>query len=105
MSVVDDLKAARELIADPNHWTKGSFARDASGQTCSPTSEFAVCWCASGALRKVEGCQLDDLPVAWDYLSTCVPGGSVAAFNDGARLHAAVLKMYDKAIALAEQAF
>lgn len=46
------LKQARELLSDPKHWIKGTFARDDLGMECSPTAESAKCWCLFGAIRK-----------------------------------------------------
>jgi len=30
-------------------WTKGTWARNAAGRRCSPTSKHAIAWCAEGA--------------------------------------------------------
>jgi hypothetical protein len=41
----DVLVAARALIADPAHWTQGSYARDAAGHRVGENSAEATCWC------------------------------------------------------------
>jgi hypothetical protein len=46
------LQAALQLLADPDAWTEGAFARDAYGGACDPTSSLARRWCAEGALQK-----------------------------------------------------
>lgn len=49
MRTVDILRAAREKIARPEHWTKGMYARATDGEYAAPRSPRAVCWCALGA--------------------------------------------------------
>ena len=46
-AMIDDAIA---LIADPEHWTTGEYARDAAGEPCGPIGPGAVQRCASGAL-------------------------------------------------------
>ena len=94
------LSAARAIIAEPVRWTRYSAARNVRGQPVPAVDGLARCWCAYGALEAVGG--LADGP-AGDLLrdaAEAVHGASVVTCND--RLgHAAVLAMYDRAIALA----
>jgi hypothetical protein len=56
--VLEDLKAAREIIAEPGRWTRHVYARDANGcqLTRGEFEEFgAVCFCVMGALWKAVG--------------------------------------------------
>lgn len=47
--VIDALKAAREKISKPEHWTQNAFARDAKGQAVGELSGEACSYCAIGA--------------------------------------------------------
>ena len=51
---METLKAAREKIADPEHWTQGAYSRDAWGAPYLGVFERSVCFCATGAVISVE---------------------------------------------------
>lgn len=53
MTVAEQLRAARALIADPAHWTRYEYARDAEGNGVSYTDERATCFCAEGAIYRI----------------------------------------------------
>ncbi len=95
------LRAARQRIADPKHWTQGAFARDAKGRSVEPRSDAAVCWCALGALDAVS--PSFDSETKWAahlYL-----GVDILAVNDSnAGTHGKVLAYYDRIIAQMESA-
>jgi hypothetical protein len=55
LSVADVLDRAADLIEPEGAWTQGDIARTAQGQATRPESPDAVCWCAMGALMKVDG--------------------------------------------------
>lgn len=97
MTTLEALKAARELIADVQHWTIGAPARDAYGASVAGVSKRAVCWCTIGALVRVEG--------AWgpaqDFLREVAGGASLVTVNDRDG-HAAVLNLFDRAIAISK---
>jgi hypothetical protein len=98
-SVVDYLKEARALIADPKHWITGTAARDSMGNTVIPSSPYAVCWCASGACFKVA--KDANLWIALENaLSVAASGRRVDRVNDDSS-HAEVLAWFDHAIARA----
>lgn len=44
------LDCAIELLRDPSHWTKGSFARNAEGENVGVRHPEAVTWCMLGAI-------------------------------------------------------
>ena len=44
---------ARSLIEKPESWTKGAFARDASGDKVTIASADATCFCLVGAIARV----------------------------------------------------
>lgn len=61
--VVDDLKATRELISDPAHWTTKVSARNAQGVHVLPLDPTATCFCVLGAIFRV-ATQVEDLLIA-----------------------------------------
>jgi hypothetical protein len=96
------LTTARALIEKPERWTRNAYRRDAKGDLCG--QEFAVCWCATGALSQASR-QLGvtgDWNSAYDLLAAAVGGKSVEEWNDArSRTHDQILEGFDKAIALA----
>ncbi len=44
-----------ELLATPDKWTQGAFAKDAGGKPCPLNSDAERCWCVMGALIKYFG--------------------------------------------------
>lgn len=46
------LVSARELLADPARWCKGTLARAADGTPVDPGNPSATCWCVVGAIHK-----------------------------------------------------
>lgn len=101
MNTVDILKKAREIISDESRWTQGAYARTGKGRLIGPHCRGAVCFCSVGAIFKASG--LD-----WGYLPSRIVSafgfddeGKIALFNDK-NTHGSVLKMFDKAIARAE---
>lgn len=101
--IADRLRAARELIADPEHWTQKRFACNKDGLTVNACSRSATRFCALGAVRRVgmpdevecEAISRLNSAAAELYLV------SMVSVNDK-RTHADVLKVYDRAIQLAE---
>ena len=101
------LTKAKAVIADPKHWTKGSYAKDAKGHSTGPAKSNAVCWCSAGALKKVaheEGTYSTRLMTA-RYLAEVADDcgySGIPGFNDGSS-HEIVMKAWDKAIQLAKE--
>ena len=107
MKASEVLKAARALIDTPEKWTKGNYARDESGRPTPYESDGACQFCAVGAVKRAA--MPADLSAAWraeDLLSDTAWGMynmTIVSFNDRADTkHAQVLKVYDKAIKVAE---
>jgi hypothetical protein len=108
-SPVEILRAARARIADPSHWCRLVYAESKFGNSLADErSPRAVKWCAAGALyaerrgprsRGITGAVL----AARDILQKAAEPLCLTQFNDE-RSHAAVMAMYDRAIALAEEA-
>jgi len=46
------LRDACALVSSPVRWTCGAWARDSTGEPCSPLAPQARQWCAWGALQK-----------------------------------------------------
>ena len=98
---VQVLRKARELISDPARWTQGAYARDESGFEVSSTWEAACCWCALGAIIKTAREMKARVGVTTDVISTLYrhsAGRPVFEVNDKEG-HAAVLALFDKALA------
>jgi len=52
---IDILRTAREIISDPEHWTKGVYARNASSVQVDTNSATAVRFCATGCIKRATG--------------------------------------------------
>lgn len=103
------LQSARELIADPAHWTQSAFARDVNGNDCVSNDPEAVCFCALGALNKAAN-YYDSKKNATLYfkakaaLRDMIYPHNISMFNDRFdRTHAEILRLFDDAIAKAEE--
>lgn len=80
-TVADILTAAAALIEKPGAWTQGGFAFAPDGEDSRfGFDDSAVCWCALGALQKVEGRLLTSSHPAKRALEDLV--GNVALWND-----------------------
>lgn len=117
-NVADTLRAARALIEDPKHWTKGALAkpkkRSSDDEGMTAQDPRAGAWCAVGAIKRVDGVFEDAALVALaqvlDWSGNAYLYGPAHArdeivdFNDARiRRHKEVMRAFDKAIALAEK--
>lgn len=96
--VVEQLQNARDLITDPNKWTKRSFAKDSHGNSVSATSSRAVCFCSIGALEHVSnGIGYEK---SLNILQSIAPlYTTVIVYNDSYNTtHDDILKLFDVAI-------
>lgn len=111
MNTLEILKGARELIAKPEHWTQGTYARDAAGRVAYWADEDACQFCALGAIGKASRKNVWSLELAFvrAVLVAAIPDSVsieeryVPTFNDS-HSHAEVLALFDKAIASEEEA-
>ncbi len=96
---------ARALIADPAHWTRGTLACTANGRRVEWHDQSATKWCAMGAIYRAaydlvgnpqEATRIGN-EVAKNVSPTRWFRGGLPAIND-MRGHAAVLKVFDKAL-------
>jgi len=105
MNKCEVLKQARELISNEGRWCQGELAETAQGAIVNPSSINAYRWCAEGALCKV--LNIDDIDFNNDSFSLLnlaikkefpeLKGKVLFHLNDD-KGHAAVLKVYDRAI-------
>lgn len=105
-TTADKLREARKLIEDPERWCRNHFAVDAEGRMVKAREDRACRWCAEGALFRVVGAAGQGMTelrraareLGKDYR---MRNADPAALNDHLG-HSAVLRMYDRAIELAE---
>ena len=101
------LTKAKDVIADPKHWTKGWYAHNADGFDVGSCKPEAVCWCSLGALEKVaheeNTCSLE-LEAAKYLIKVSREFGcsDIPDLNDHSS-HETVMKAWDKAIKLAKE--
>lgn len=99
---VQILERARALIADERHWCSGQFALDARRLAVDPTGPSAVQRCAVGALIAAAHEITRDPALAHQLAATSMRplvGATALTHINDAEGHAAVLKLFDQAIA------
>jgi hypothetical protein len=101
------LMQARSLIADPQCWTQGTWARDRAGNGAIfliPEDDAAVCWCMVGALIRTTPHPKDRYKAEWALrhvieVPEAVVTGHLAVWNDmPGRTHEEVMQAFDAAI-------
>ncbi len=96
------IQRARDLISDEQNWCYGTHARGRGGFPVSVKHPDARRFCAMGALLRAasEVCSTakDADNLAKDIANMISPSGSLVFINDH-RGHAAVLSLFDQAIA------
>jgi hypothetical protein len=93
------LIAARDLIADPNSWTQGAYARDKKRAPTKHSTKAVSCWCLIGAVQAIDS---DNSEEALEWLRITLRHDygefvSVSHFND-THSHGEVLRALDRAI-------
>lgn len=96
------LEMTRDILSGPDKWTKGTFARDTTGEVADPSGPNAACFCIGGALLRARDIRIEQVnklvpkdaySEVWDqydnafnetvfFLSALAGSASVAAFND-----------------------
>jgi hypothetical protein len=103
MTPVEILRAAKAKIERPENWCQFAIARDITGRAVSWDDLSACRWCASGAVRAAAG---EESCTAHSILNVVAgeinPTWVISDVNDD-RDHPTVLRMFDRAIELAEQ--
>jgi hypothetical protein len=98
-TVLEVLEGALEILRDPKRWTKGTLARDSSGKPTDISGNYAVCFCASGAIIKASF-NIGYMK-ARHSLSDVVGNCSISWWNDAPeRTHAEIIQGFEKAIAV-----
>lgn len=103
-TTIEILTAARELLTDPSHWTKGANARNVRGKEALPNYPSAVCWCMTGAPTTLFRAPWTSVALtsAIVLLQTTISDG-IIAFNDRPdTTHTDVLRVLDAAIKKAQ---
>lgn len=78
-----------ELLAKPEAWTQGEFARDREGDVVFVKSDEAVCWCMDGARMQ---CDVPCSDPRWIALIKSLQGVSPILWSDDPqRKHAEVV--------------
>ena len=102
------LKEVRQLLFDPEHWTKGAHAKDKYGNQVRITDQNARCWCLQGACYRVcldiSTDEDEDMKVfeqLLTFLETLTDGRTIPGWNDDKeRRYTDVIDLLDRAIAL-----
>lgn len=95
------LLKAMDVIATPDKWTKGHWARDKDDSAVLATNPRAKCWCSLGALNKALEKSSTFAFHAEEYLVEAM-GKQVAPFNDSERTnHSDVMEKFMTAAFLA----
>lgn len=109
MNTQELLIKAKAIIADPAHWTQGTYAKTDKGLRTDTVASDATCFCSIGACYKVTGTSLHDdeqvaqerISGAWTLLDKAADMyGGIVQVNDHYS-HDLVLTMFDEAIRLA----
>jgi len=99
--LLEDLKAARSLIATPEGWTQGCMARDRNNASVYADSPEAVSFCARGAVvRATNGYSLSTasrFTRALEYFKEYQYVIDITAVNDRSS-HQDILRLFDRAI-------
>lgn len=102
MSPVEILKVAKARIADPAQWCQGAMSMDSAGELVDPWHPRACVWCAAGSIWSVIG-ENGTFPVAL-HLAAIERGYPGAQLLNDMTSHADAVRMFDRAIAIAEAA-
>ena len=105
LKTITYLRKMRTLLSDPEHWTKGVYARNKDGKHVYAVSEEAQSFCMVGAMRVVTQ-EVDDAIVqVRRTLNPFIPpspsgDNDIVFFNDNpATTHDDVMKVINTAIA------
>jgi hypothetical protein len=101
-SVADILRQAADLIEPEGAWTQKSYAKGRTGREVQPEGNAAVCWCAIGALRRVDG---EGVYGVLDALRGHIGAYAITVWNDDPyRTQAEVVTAFRAAADKAEEA-
>lgn len=100
--VTEILVGAREILSDPNRWTREFQARDSEGHSIGWRDSRAVCFCLMGAINRA-GLDISptDISPAYEAMDELdkVLDNAIPVFNDRtSTTHEDILKALDAAI-------
>ena len=99
MSVLEDLKALRELLASPDSWIQGVAAMDRWNEATFPLDEAATKFCLMGAIDCVTRTSYKRTSPIQCLFMGLIETPNIVGWNDkNGRKHEEVLKLIDKAI-------
>jgi hypothetical protein len=102
-TTIEILKAARDLIAKPENWTHGAYARDIQGVAVPLSDDEATCFCAAGAIFRAGSFpEYEPIPRHICEKFGFAYEATLAQFND-THTHSEVLELFSKAISSAEE--
>lgn len=104
-TTIEILKAARDLIAKPENWTQGSYAKRSDDLETIPSDPDAVCFCSVGAIFKAGDASFkfsETLPFEIREAFGVAKENDLVKFNDS-HTHSEVLDLFSKSISKAEQ--
>ena len=100
--VTEILVGAREILSDPNRWTREFQARDEQGSPVGWDDDEAVCFCLMGAINRANwGVARYDRAPAYEAMDELdkVLDNAIPVFNDrSSTTHEDILKALDAAI-------
>jgi hypothetical protein len=89
--------AIRDLLADPNNHTQGTYARDVRGREVAAFSPKACAWCFHGALQKLGLHDHADIKNLLNRVSYVLYSRGMIGVNDDLG-HEAVIKVINTAL-------
>lgn len=101
MAPADILRAARARIEDPKNWQQGWYASTADGRRTMGSDPDAACFCAYGALDNAGASESGEISALLEAAAVRLFNQDLIDVNDQEG-HAAVLQVFDAAIAAAE---
>lgn len=104
MTTLELLKAGKEVIQDPNKWSRGSMARKGDGTPTYESDPDATRWCSIGILYKLMPKLGPKYEEADHLLREASGSAEYFGFWQDSHTHAEVMAVWDRAIQLAEQA-
>ena len=96
--LLTDLQATRALIARPEQWTTGRYARNSDGLEVAFNADEATCFCLEGAVMRVAGGD-SSANDRYRHIVRAIEAvrPTYIAFND-THTHAEVLELLDRII-------
>lgn len=106
MNTLEVLRGMRELLSDPERWTKKVSARDTIGNEVGPLDTRATSFCLYGAAVRIVGEDDDRFTAAANSMRATDPGvtlGAPSVWQDQEGVtHLMVMAFLDRAIAAEE---